>query len=299
MKWLALAVLAGCSGVTADPGLEADLRVAGAQFYEGAMPAATTDVAVTAIDSPNNTIRPGQIGKSVSGRVAPGGLAVAIGFAGDAGYWIVPAGAADINDPDQLTWSAKASFAATLADGARDLEVSAIDGAGRFGPPRALSLNVKPHSADLTDTQLVVSLSWDTEADLDLHVVVPGSPPITVWAQHPSSYIPPRPGQDVDPDALAAAGKLDVDSNSQCAIDGLREENAMWRGPVAVPPSGDYAVLVDTFSLCGAATAHWTVDVYRHGDPASIAHAEGTVVDSDTRGDHVASSGVRAVAFSL
>jgi hypothetical protein len=295
----ALALLAGCGGVDPDPGLAADLRVAGAQFYAGAMPAPAVDARVTAIASLNNNIRAGQIDKSLSGRITHDGRAVALGFAGDTGYWIVPAGAMDVNFPDELTWSARVSFADTLVEGRRDLEVAAVDAAGRFGPPDPLTLTVAPHSVSLADTRLVVSLSWDTEADLDLHVVLPTTPVITVWSKHPTSYVPPAPGDPVDPNAITAAGILDVDSNSQCLIDGRREENVIWQGPTAAPPHGSYAVLVDAFSLCGAPTAHWRADVYRDGNPASIAHAEGTVVDSDTRGAHVASSGVRALSFDF
>jgi uncharacterized protein YfaP (DUF2135 family) len=292
------AALAGCSGVPADPGLDADLRVAGAQFFLGEMPTATADVQVSSLESPRNTVRPGQINKALSGRITHDGRAVALALADDAGYWVVPAGAMDVNVPDDFTWSTRVSFAPTLADGTRELDVAAIDGAGRFGPPEALRLTVQPHEVELTDTKLVVSLSWDTEADLDLHVVVPSEPPITVWSKHQTSYIPPPFGEPVDPTAIDAAGILDVDSNGQCLIDGRREENVVWRGVAAAPPAGTYAVLIDTFSLCAAQAAHWTVDVYRDGAPTSIAHAEGIVVDSDTRGDHVASSGVRAVTFS-
>jgi hypothetical protein len=291
------ALAAGCGGVDADPGLAADLRVANAQFFSGALPAPTTDAKITSIASLNNTIRAGQIGKALSGRMSHDGRAAAVAFASDAGYWIVPAGAMDAVLPDELTWSAQVSFAPNLADGPRVLQVSAVDAAGRFGSPETLTLTVRPHAVALDGTKLVVSLSWDTEADLDLHVVVPTSPPITVWAQHPTTYVVPQQGDPIDPNAIAAAGTLDADSNSQCRIDGQREENVIWHGPAAVPPHGSYAVLVDTFSLCAAPTAHWTVDVYKDGDMTSIAHAEGTVVDSDTRGDHVAGSGVRALVF--
>jgi hypothetical protein len=293
----ALAALAGCTGVTAAPGLDADVRVAGAQFFPGAMPAPTGEARITSVDSPSNTIRAGEINKALAGRLTRDGAAVAFGLVGDAGYWTVPAGVVDSSFPDELDWSARLSFAPDLPDGPRPLAVAAVDGAGRFGPPTLQTLTVAPHSAPLAGTRLVVSLSWDTEADLDLHVVLPGSPSITVWSKHPSSYVPPGPGEPVDPNAIAAAAALDADSNSQCLIDGRREENVIWHGPTAMPPPGRYAVLVDTFSLCAAPTAHWTVDVYRDGDATSIAHAEGTVTDADTRGAHVASSGVRALTF--
>jgi hypothetical protein len=290
--------LAGCTGVTADPGLAAGVRVAGAQFFPGAMPAATGEAQIVSVESPSNAIRAGEINKALSGRLTRDGAAVALGMAGDTGYWTLPAGVLDGTFPDQLDWSARLSFAPDLADGPIRLAVAAVDAAGRFGRPMMQTLTVGPHSIALAGTRLVVSLSWDTEADLDLHVVLPGSPSITVWSKHPSSYVPPGPGEPVDPDALAAAGALDADSNSQCLIDGRREENVIWQGPAATPPPGRYAVLVDTFSLCAAPTAHWAVDVYQDGTTTPIAHAEGTVVDSDTRGEHVASSGVRALVFN-
>lgn len=298
MKWLAVIAIAGCTGVTADPGLDAELRVAGAQFFPGTIPAPTTDARISSIVIASDTIRAGQLSKALSGVVDIGGTAVALGFTSDTGYWIVPAGPLDLAQPDQRDWSARLSFAPSLPTGTRDLEVIAIDGTGRFGQPSTLRLRVEPHEVDLTDTNLVISLSWDTEADLDLHVVLPGEPQDIVWAQHPTSYQLPQPGEPTDPAAIDAAGRLDVDSNAQCAIDGRREENVVWRGAAAVPPHGSFAVLVDTFSLCAAPTAHWTVDVYRDGDPTSIQHASGTVVDADTRGDHVAGSGVRALTFS-
>lgn len=295
----ALLALAACTSVDADAGLEADLRVAGAQFYAGAPPVAATDISVTAIDSLNNTIRAGQLNKALSGRIAKPGVAIALYLADDAGYWIVPAGAADLNAPDELTWSAKLSFSPGLGAGEHELEVASVDSDGRFGAPRPVTLTARERVLDLTDTQLAVSLTWDTEADLDVHLVTPSSPPIVIWWGHPTSYVAPPPGEPVDPNAIAAAGVLETDSNSQCLIDGRREEDVVWRGTVAVPPSGSFSVLVDTFSLCNQATAHWKVDVFAHGDSTPIGHAEGTVVDSDTRGAHVATSGVQALVFDF
>jgi hypothetical protein len=297
MRAAALLLLGACAGgATTDPGLAARVRVAGAQYIEGTMPATTSSVAVTGIDSLNNTIFAGQINKSISGRIAAGGQAVAIGFADDPGFWIVPAGPSDITLPDELTWSAKASFADDLPAGKHDLVVEAIDKNREFGPPSTLSLTVQSRQLDLTGTRLAVSLTWDTESDLDLHLVMPDG--VVVWSGNLNSYVPPPPGDPVDPDAAAAGGILDFDSNAQCLIDGRREENIAWRGAMAMPPTGEYAVLVDTFSLCAATTAHWKVDVFKDGSDQSIAHAEGTVTDADTRGAHEASSGIRALSFS-
>lgn len=290
------ALIAGCAGTTADPGLAAEVQIAGAQYVEGAMPAPSGPLAVTAIDSLNNSIWQGQVGKALSGRVAGGARAVAIGFPDDAGYWIVVPGAADLNVPDELTWSAKASFSNELAVGPHELAVAAIDDEGRLGAPATLSLSVRDRQLDVADTRLAISLRWDTEADLDLHVVVPGDPPVIVWSGNLNSYTPPPPGEPVDPMGPDTGGVLDYDSNSQCVIDGRREENVVWRGALATPPSGTYTVLVDTFSLCAATTAHWDVDVFVGGVQGP--HAEGTVTDGDTRGAHVASSGIRALELT-
>lgn len=295
---LALVFVAGCvGGTTSDPGLDAMVRVSGAQFYRGSLPAATTGLEVTAIESNNNTIWSGQVGKNLSGRMQGTASAVAIGFPGDVGYWIVPAGAADLNLPDELTWVAKLAFADTLPAGMHELDVAAVDAHGDLGPPATLDLTVRDRQLDAATVKLAFSLRWDTESDLDLHVVLPGDPALVIWTGNPSSYVPPPPGDPEDPNAVAAAGFLDADSNGQCTIDGRREENVIWRGAAAVPPPGSYAVLVDAFSLCGTPTAHWTVDVFADGDPASLAHAEGTVTDADLRGDHTADSGTLALTF--
>lgn len=296
MRALAAIMLAGCTGVTADPGLASELRVAGAQYVEGELPAPATDIAVTGIDSLNNTIWPGQVNKAIGGRLAAGGVAAAVQLAGDPGYWVIPADAPDLNLPDQLTWSARASFSDALAAGAHDVLVAAVDDHGDLGPPSTLTLTAQARDLDLTGTKLAVSLTWDTESDLDLHLVLPDG--VVVWSGNLNSYVPPPPGDPVDPDAAAAGGILDVDSNAQCQIDGRREENIAWRGDLAMPPAGAYAVLVDTFSLCAAVTAHWKVDVFVGGSDQPIAHAEGTVTDADTRGAHEAASGVRALTFT-
>jgi hypothetical protein len=289
-------VLAACSGVTADPGLAARFRVANAQFYIGAPPSPSSDTRVTAIDSLNNSVWAGQLNKALAGRVAGAGRSVALRFPDDVGYWIVPVGAADQNMPDQLTWSAKVSFAEQLAPGGYDLQVFAIDGTERFGPPSTLTLTVRARQLDATKTKLAFALRWDTETDLDLHVVVPSDPPAIVWARSQSSYVPP-PGEPADPGRIAAAGTLDFDSNAQCVIDGRREENVSWRSDTGAPPHGSYAVLIDTFSLCAANAAHWSVDVFVAGDPTPVAHAEGVAGDADTRSDHTAGSGLRALVF--
>jgi hypothetical protein len=76
---------------------------------------------------------------------------------------------------------------------------------------------------------LVISLDWDTEADLDLHVQLPSDGDAGVneiWSRKPSGLPFGSAGASVD--SGMQAGYLDFDSNSMCVIDGRREENVIF-----------------------------------------------------------------------
>src|SRR5262249_3084337 len=134
------------------------------------------------------------------------------------------------------------------------------------------------------DTTLSVTLAWDTEADLDLHLVTPSG--TTIWAKNINSNDP-----STNPD-YTTGGILDFDSNSNCQIDGRRREMIYCPQP---PPSGHYIARVDTFSLCGEIYANWTVTVAG----AASTMASGHSVDRDTAFPHVAMAGVTAVEFDV
>jgi hypothetical protein len=87
-----------------------------------------------------------------------------------------------------------------------------------------------------------VSLSWNTDADVDLHVIDPAGEEI-YWESRES----------------ASGGELDLDSNAACSSDGPRNENITWAANHA--PSGAYRVLVDYWSNCSAASTAYTVTV--------------------------------------
>lgn len=282
-------LMTGCGGVESTRGLDAWLRVVDGQFFPGPLPMSGDGPRVLSIDSLNNTVRPGQRGKGLSGRAEEGAQAVAIGLAGDLGYWTLPVGSPDLVNPGSLSWSARADFSAQVPAGMRSLWVAAVDPEGRFGPASDLGLRVQDATPD---GELVVTLAWANETDLDLHVVTPDG--TEVWARNLNTYQPPAPGEPYDPAAVLAGGWLDQDSNSQCQIDGRRRESVIWKG---TPPAGHYVVRVDAFSLCGQTQSRWTVRATLRGD--ELGSASGVFVESDTRFAKRAGSGLLALEFDV
>ena len=76
-----------------------------------------------------------------------------------------------------------------------------------------------------------VTLEWDGDADLDLHVTDPAGD--RVWYNYKS---------------VPSGGLLDVDAHSECVLNGSTVENIVWQG---VPPAGTYQVMVDHYATCG------------------------------------------------
>jgi hypothetical protein len=298
----ALLAVVGCGGASPESPVGAALRLTGAgvQYVPGPLdddPAAVGP-AVHAISAAFH-VAPGASGRSVSGTVEHGSSAVLIGLVGDVGHYIVPVSGVDIDNPPDLQFGAQASFSRALAAGAAVLRaraVSATDGAIGPGATQGLSID----AAAPTGT-LVISLAWDTEADLDLHVLTPSptpeGKPVELWTGNRTTLLPRSAleGGAYTDDELAQAGILDIDSNSQCVIDGKLIETASWQVP---PPAGHYVVKVDTFSMCGQAAARWTLTATLNGESIAGTYA-GVSTDSDTRYPHKAGAGLSVMEFDL
>ncbi|HEY8075238.1 MAG TPA: hypothetical protein VIF62_14035, partial [Labilithrix sp.] len=96
-RFLAIALLVACDDTaTPDQGTDALLRVTGAQFVRGAMPDTSGGPAVASVVLVNDAVHAGATGRSLTGALAPPATAAAIALAGDTGYWILPAGVADV-----------------------------------------------------------------------------------------------------------------------------------------------------------------------------------------------------------
>lgn len=295
ITWLPL-VAWGCSGANPSSGRSAFMQINGAQFIAGGIDASgggATPV-IASIATLNNELFPGVAGKSISGSAGPGSSAILMGLLGDSGHWVFPVQDVDQNTPGDFTFACTASFSrdTPVADGGDlSLVVRATDRNGNAGPAVIQPMRME---AAVPSGVLVVSLDWDTEADLDLHVQLPstGDGGVNeIWSRKPSGLPVGTTGASVD-DGVAA-GYLDFDSNSQCVIDGRRQENVIF--PTAAP-SGEYQVRVDTFSLCGEVAARWRVRVFTQGSAEPL-QAFGQSTDTDTRFPHGQGAGVRALVF--
>jgi hypothetical protein len=291
---VAAACAAGCRGLPGDVGLEAELRVAGAQFLSGDLEAAAPGggPAVVSVFNSLTAVQPGEREKPLSGTLDTSATAAALGLRGDRGYWIAVAGPPSLDAPDQPTFAATLSFSPELPLGDLALVVRAVDAQGRFGAPSLVPLVSAPPPPPTG--ALVVSLTWDTESDLDLHVITPDG--VEVWARNINSYQPPLPGTPADANAWQSGGILDFDSNAGCVIDGRRQEDVVWQTGAVAPP-GTYLVRVDTASLCGTPAARWTVRALLAG--TEVAASEGIALPGDTRFSKGPGSGVQALTFNV
>ena len=290
----------GCGGAAPQSGVTAWLRVPTGQYEPGELTTepGVMEPTVDTITTHNNQVFPGATGRSITGSVNGKAVAVLIGLDGDSAHWLVPVGVPDFEIMGNFTFAASVSYSPDLPLGKRQLQFRGIDVDGNLGPIQSLALSV-----GLTAPQgnLVVQLDWDTEADLDLHLRIigtdPNVKPIDVWNKAPLALPPAPAGAPYTRADVMAAGRLQLDSNSQCVIDGQRHEEIVFPGVV---PPGTYEVRVDTFSLCGEATARWHVAAFTNpaGTPTLIQEAFGQSQDRDTLAAHDATSGVLAFTFT-
>jgi hypothetical protein len=287
------ASVASCNGgAQADPGTDAYMQVSGAQFVRGPMPTGSKNgPAVEQLALVNNNIWASLQNDPIGGALAPTATAAAIGLRNDVGYWVVPAGPADVSTPTYPSFGASASFSTGIILGSYTLVAHAIDGSGNFGPPTTQILVAENSPLNPPATgDLVVTLTWDSESNLNLHVFDPTG--AEIWWGDQSSM--PATVLPVNQPEGGSYGYIDYDSNANCLIDGLRREDAIWPNP---PPPGKYTVRIDTASLCGQPIANWTVRALLHGK--AFAQANGVSLDADTWGSHGAGSGQLAMQFTV
>jgi hypothetical protein len=85
-----------------------------------------------------------------------------------------------------------------------------------------------------------ISVSWDADSDVDLHVVDPSDDEI-YW----------------DTPSSPSGGELDLDSNADCDLDHKRNENITWTDA----PPGEYIVRLDYYKACDIAKTNYVVTI--------------------------------------
>lgn len=268
------AALLGCSGEASPTGFGEPIRVLDGVFKAGPLPGSPpvdggepVKPTVTAVNSVNNILRPGQGGKGLGGVVTDDASGVAVRFPDlGTGYWLVVPGAPDVSAPDALTFSMNLDVAADAPPGLHTLRFAAVNEMGEAGTQTDLLVcidspipdNFNACDPSIPPPQAVLSLSWDAQVDLDLVVVTPSGQ--VVDAKHRSTAPLADGGVTIDP---MKDGVIDRDSNAGCALD-ARRENLVWQG---APAAGQYLVYVNLFSACARDAVRFTVALHR-AEPA-------------------------------
>jgi hypothetical protein len=209
---------------------------AAATYRMGMLPAPSGSLTVTV--PPTGS---GINGGSVMITVDAGATAIVkiyIAVEGTDGYWEVgvPSGA---TLADVLLTIARQLPAATTSF---TVVFEVADAAGNVSAPVTSVISV----THVGTGDIQVSVSWDVDNDIDLHVVDPNGFEV-YWFD------------DTSPEL----GTLDLDSNAACSIDSIRNENIVW--PSGKAPPGTYTVRVDNFENCLNAAANYVVTVQKAG----------------------------------
>jgi hypothetical protein len=228
-----------------------ETKAIAAQFFPGELPGGG-DGPATSITNRQSAVFPGTAGKRIGGNAGIVATAVAIKLKGlGTGYWVVPTTIPDADLKGTILWDAQLSFSRDVPAGRQALQAIAVDADGHYGAPTEVPLQVQPL---IPPAPVVASLTWDTNADLDLQIVTPDGK--TLDAKHPTTA--PKVNGMFPP----GTGVLDRDSNAACVIDGIRQEDVVWND---YPPAGVYLAKADMFSACGEAAANFAFRLYIDG----------------------------------
>jgi hypothetical protein len=259
-------VLGACSGEGPSTVPTEPIQVLGGQFIAGPLPGTLPGAApqvpagtleVTGINLQPRPIGAGWANQAISGLVTSDATAVGVEFADmGTGYWVVVVGGPDTQNPGQSDFSFTANYNASNPPGTHQLRFVAIGPKGNAGPQNegavcfdtAVPDNLHECVPSKAPPAAVISLTWDSSFDLDLHVQFPG-------------------GLDIGPESPTAAlfdagvpPQFDTDFLQNCvAGGGVPREDLVFQDP---PAPGIYGIRVDPFASCGQPAVDFTVTVY-------------------------------------
>ncbi len=261
-----------CSnGVDANSGLDEPIQVSG-QFISGSLPtgtARTGKLSVTSIIFQNPRIVSGLAGTSVSGLVTNDAASVGVQLTGKGtGYWVVPVQGPDSQSPGQNDFGFSLGVKASDSPGLAQLSVVAIGADGTAGQVAQGALCIESRVPDnghacnpkAAVPRAVFSLRWDTNFDVDLHVITPAGRDVNAKTAITSVALdagPPGP----------TVGVIDRDSLGNCAVDGWRQEDLVYQD---APPKGTYLIYAAPFSACGQTAVRFVLDIYEPGPDGNL-----------------------------
>jgi hypothetical protein len=267
-------------GQSSDNGVDEPLQVIGGQFFEGDLPGTrprpepdagnaddagtsptTGPLSVAFVSVPVLPVAAGQSGQVISGFVTDDAVSVGVRFPDEGtGFWVVPVGPTDPMFPGDISFKFTANFNAGDRAGKRALRFVAIDGAGHAGTQSDGALCFQPRVPDNGHTcnpakplpSAVISLRWDANFDVDLHVVTPDGLDI-----NPKAPI----GEPFDGTLPVPMGtpRIDRDSLRNCTPDGYLEEDLVFPDP---PAKGNYLIYAEPFAACGQTATRFTLTIY-------------------------------------
>jgi hypothetical protein len=142
-----------------------------------------------------------------------------------------------------------------------DGEIASLRRAPADAPPECLEPAGPTAEPVLGTGDVQVTLRWESNADVDLHVTEPDGTELWYGNKGPS----------------ATGGQLDVDSNVGCEQE-ASVENVFW--PTGGAPTGAYTVAVTGFEIDGCGSGDYTVTAKVRGE--IVLDESGTVGEDET-----------------
>ena len=224
------------------------MEVSGAVYRAGPMPAASDDgPEIISIDGATTFVNGGNLSWLIEHDSERTIVAVMVSLDGYPGHYLLPVDELDESVPLELHFRRDA-FA--WMNGARNntlgIGVALLDSLGAASPLSLEPVEGVPVGSGGVD----VSISWDADADLDLFVTEPNGE--TIFYGNRESL---------------SGGRLDLDSNPTCDLDGLNAEHIFW--PSHGAPSGSYQARVHLYDACSTGSVSGTLTINAcDGEPA-------------------------------